>query len=89
MRDQLNKCIAEYSEFFDPNPHWAGYHNVRRDQADYEVKAQEACYQVRYLAKSREKGYRPLQTKDFGASGPIYSLVNRRALRHPIGIGIF
>ena len=68
MRDQLNKCIAEYSEFFEPNPHWAGYHNMRRDQGGYEVKAQEACYHASYLAKSREKGYKPEYTQYFSAS---------------------
>jgi len=59
MRDQLHKCIAEYSEFFEPNAHWAGYHNMRRDQSDYEVKAQEACYHVSYLAKSRGRAIGP------------------------------
>jgi hypothetical protein len=68
MRDKLNKWIAEYTEFFDPNPHWAGYHNMRRDQGGYEVKAQEACYHVSYLAKSREKGYKPEYTQYFSAS---------------------
>ena len=53
MRDQLNKWIAEYSEFFDPNPHCAGYHNMRRDQGGYEVKAKGVCYRIGYLAKSR------------------------------------
>jgi len=66
MRDKLNMWIAEYSEFFDPNPHCAGYHNMRRDQGDYEVKAQEACYHVSYLAKSRGKGYRPVYNQEFG-----------------------
>jgi len=66
MRDQLHKCIAEYSEFFEPNAHCAGYHNMRRDQGGYEVKAQEACYHVSYLAKSRGKGYRSAYTQDFG-----------------------
>ena len=55
MRDKLNKWIAAYSEFFDLKPYWAGYQNVRRDQADYEMKAQEqeGCYCVSCLAKSR------------------------------------
>ena len=53
MRDQLNKCIAEYSEFFDLKPHCAGYHNMRRDQGGYEVKAKGACHRVSCLAKSR------------------------------------
>ena len=77
MRDQLNKWIAEYSEFFDPNPHWVGYNNMRRDQSDYEVKAQEACYHVSYLAKSRGKGYRSAYTRDYGASRRKNALVNR------------
>ena len=72
---KLNKWIAAYSEFFDLKPHWAGYHNVRRDQADYEVKAQEACYHISYLAKSRGKGYRSAYTQDFGTSRYISSLV--------------
>jgi len=53
MRDKLNMWIAEYSEFFDPNPHCAGYHNMRRDQAGYEVKGKGVCYRIGYLAKSR------------------------------------
>ena len=74
MRDQLNKCIAEYSEFFDPNPHWAGYHNVRRDQDDYEVQAQEPCHHISYLAKSRGKGHKPEYTQYFGVSSDSIQL---------------
>jgi hypothetical protein len=65
---QLNKWIAAYSEFFDLKPYWAGYHNVRRDHDNYEVKAQEAFYHVSYLAKSRGKGYKPSYTKNYGLS---------------------
>jgi hypothetical protein len=32
---------------------------MRRDQSDYEVKAQEACYHVSYLAKSRGRAIGP------------------------------
>ena len=74
---QLNKWIAAYSEFFDLKPYWAGYHNVRRDQADYEMKAQQACYHVSYLAKSRGKGYRSAYTQDYGVCRCTYSLVTK------------
>jgi hypothetical protein len=65
---KLNKWIATYSDFFDLKPYWAGYHNIRRDEADYEMKARQACYQISYLAKSRGKGYKSINTRDFGVN---------------------
>jgi len=74
MRDKLNKWIAAYSEFFDLKPYWAGYHNIRRDQVDYEMKAQQACYHVSYLAKSRGKGYKSINTREFGVNRKLSSI---------------
>jgi hypothetical protein len=41
------------------------YHMVYRD--DYQSQ-QDAIYHLSYLAKTRGKGYRPIQTKDYGNS---------------------
>ena len=81
MRDKLNKWIAAYSEFFDLKPYWAGYHNIRRDQADYEMKAQQACYHISYLAKSRGKDHKPVYTQTFDTSKCVNSLVNKVRLK--------
>jgi len=43
-------------------PHSAGYHNVRRAQDNYEVKALEAYHEISYSAKSRRKLYKPKYT---------------------------
>jgi hypothetical protein len=65
---QINLWIRRYSEFFDFKPHYSGYHNVRRDRPEYETIKLAACYHISYLAKTRGKGYRSAQTKDFGHS---------------------
>lgn len=65
---QINQWINHYSGLFDLSPHYAGYHNIRRDRPDYESSRQAAGYHISYLAKARGKGYRAPQTKDFGHS---------------------
>lgn len=45
--------------------HWAGYHNINRSN---EKERQIASRHISYLAKPRGKGYRPIQTKDYGTS---------------------
>ena len=65
---QINQWINHYSELFDLSPHFAGYHNVRRDRDNYEIVKEAACYHISYLAKVRGKGHRPDQTKDFSHS---------------------
>jgi len=65
---QINLWIHDYSDIFDLTPHYSSYWNVRRDRADFESKKADACYHISYLAKSRGKGSRPPQTKDFGHS---------------------
>lgn len=44
---------------------WAGYHNIERD--DWLV-IQDTTFHISYLAKPRGKGYRAIQTKDYGHS---------------------
>ena len=65
---QINQWIGHYSALFDLHPYYAGYHNVRRDRADFESSRQAAGYHISYLAKARGKGCRASQTKDFGHS---------------------
>jgi len=43
--------------------HWSGYHNLRRADAE---AIDEAVFHLSYLAKTRGKGFRPPQTKDYG-----------------------
>lgn len=45
--------------------HWSGYHNVHRGN---DAERMAASYHISYLAKTRGKGYRPPQTKDYSAS---------------------
>lgn len=45
--------------------HWAGYHNLDRHN---QLELQDATFHVSYLAKTRTKGYRAPQTKDYGHS---------------------
>ena len=82
MRDKLNKWIAEYSEFFEPNAHWAGYHNMRRDQGGYEVKAKEVCHHISYLAKSRRA---PKST--FCQKSQRDEVIRFAPFKHPIQLG--
>jgi hypothetical protein len=46
-------------------PHYSKYHNLSRGNAK---AIREASYHVSYLAKPRGKGYKPVQTKNYGAS---------------------
>lgn len=61
---ELNKWITG---LWEPHGsvHFVRYHNISRDD---EESIQAASYHISYLAKPRGKGYRPIQTKDFGAS---------------------
>lgn len=62
----LKQWIAEIWDSLDGTSiHWAGYHMINRH---CEVDIQKCSYHISYLAKNRGKGYRPIQTKDYGAS---------------------
>jgi len=61
----LQKWVKEIWGFNEGSVHWAGYHNLSRQD---EEGIQKACYHISYLAKARGKGYRPLQTKDYSTS---------------------
>lgn len=45
--------------------HRAGYHNLQRDDVN---SLGDALYHISYLAKTRGKGYKATQAKNFGAS---------------------
>lgn len=45
--------------------HWSAYHNVSRQDTN---SLRDVVYHLSYLAKSRGKGYRAAQVKDFGHS---------------------
>lgn len=62
---EIQEWIKEIWSFQDGTAHWAGYHNLNRSD---ENGIQKAGFHISYLAKPRGKGYRPVQTKDFGSS---------------------
>ena len=62
---KIQQWIEEILKSLDSRPHWAGYHNITRNN---EEQIQAVSHHISYLAKSRGKGYRPTQTKDFRAS---------------------
>lgn len=60
----IQDWIAMIWEHLDGSSrHWSGYHNLRR--ADEEA-IDKAVFHLSYLAKTRGKGFRPPQTKDYG-----------------------
>ena len=62
-----------WSQLEGSSNHWAGYHNINR--GDMEA-IQNAIYHISYLAKTRGKGYRPTQTKDYGWARNICAAVS-------------
>lgn len=64
---RLQHWIRHICEFTDSSPHWAGFHNISRND---EAGIQRAFHHISYLAKPRGKGkkYRPKQTKDYSSS---------------------
>ena len=61
---KIQKWIKEIWLHLDGNScHWSGYHNVRRGGED---AIQRAVHHFSYLAKTRGKGKRARQTKDYG-----------------------
>ena len=62
-----------WSQLEGSSNHWAGYHNINR--GDMEA-IQNAIYHISYLAKTRGKGYRPTQTKDYGWARSICATVS-------------
>ena len=61
----LKKWILEIAESVDSRPHWAGYHNIRRNSAEFTNKLNDATHHISYLAKSRGKNYKTRQTKNY------------------------
>ena len=74
----LKQWITEIWESLDGTSiHWSGYHNISRGD---DLGIQSCSYHISYLAKPRGKGYRPVQTKDFGASRLKHKPHNNKSL---------
>lgn len=68
---KIQEFIEAVAISYDFVPQWSAYHsNVYR--TDHE-KINEVTYHLSYLAKSRGKGYRAIQTKDYGGSKVVLS----------------
>ena len=60
----IQNWIAIIWEHLDGSSrHWSGFHNIRRADRD---AIDKAVFHLSYLAKTRGKGFRPPQTKDYG-----------------------
>jgi len=58
----LQTWISAIWSFDDGTCHWSQYYNISRAELG------SVTHHLSYLAKTRGKGYRPPQTKDFGSS---------------------
>lgn len=61
----LQRWITQLWEYEGSKVHLVRYHNINRDD---DSAINKASRHLSYLAKPRGKGYRPAQTKDYGAS---------------------
>ena len=72
-----SKLIEQIKKTWSQNGHM---HKVKNsfyyiDKNNYQEERAEAIYRISYLAKTRGKGYRDLQAKDYGASRLLHKFI--------------